>query len=215
MSSKNHRKNNLRESVGVHCICDGQYRVIEYSELDIYPQLLETDAKGGIVHAAGNSAIHILSVDFVERVNACYDDFPWHRAHKKIPHLDERGNLIRPDKPNGFKFETFVFDALRFIRHEPVALEIERAGEYTPTKQFEGDNSVTAAWSAMAEYWAKWLKETGCDVPRDAKGRVAVKIEISPQFALTREEFIEKAHGKHYDAANGLALDANGIPLPQ
>ncbi len=210
MSSKNHRKNGVREAVGVHCICDGEYRVIEYSELDIYPQLLETDAHGGIVHAAGNPAIHILSLDFIERVYAHYDTFPWHRAHKKIPYLDEAGDLIQPARPNGYKFETFVFDALRFIRHEPLALEIDRAGEYTPTKQFEGDNSVTAAWQAMNEYWAKWLEASGHTVPRDAQGRVAIKIEISPQFALTQNEFVQKTAGRRFDTTADLALDDVG-----
>src|SRR5690606_31956020 len=37
MSSKINRKIQPRESVGVFCLCDGEYRVIEYTELDIYP----------------------------------------------------------------------------------------------------------------------------------------------------------------------------------
>ena len=81
MSSKNHRKNQPREAVGVHCLCDGEYRVIEYSELDIYPQLLDTDADGRVVYGAGNPAIHILAVDFVERMYESYAQFPWHRAY--------------------------------------------------------------------------------------------------------------------------------------
>jgi UDP-N-acetylglucosamine/UDP-N-acetylgalactosamine diphosphorylase len=210
MSSKNHRKNHVREAVGVHCMCDGEYRVIEYSELDIYPQLLEVDAQGHMIHAAGNPAIHILAVDFIERVNAHYDDFPWHRAHKKIPYVDEAGHLVQPEKPNGFKFETFIFDALRFIRHEPLALEIDRAGEYTPIKQFEGDNSVTAAWEAMNGYWAHWLEAAGMHVSRDATGRVMIKIEISPQFALTKEEFVRKVAGTRLDTTADIALDADG-----
>ena len=210
MSSKNHRKNHVREAVGVHCMCDGEYRVIEYTELDIYPQLLEVDAQGHMIHAAGNPAIHILAVDFIERVNAHYDDFPWHRAHKKIPYIDEAGNLVQPEKPNGFKFETFIFDALRFIRHEPLALEIDRVGEYTPTKQFEGDNSVTAAWEAMNEYWANWLEAAGLRVPRDAVGRITIKIEISPQFALTKEEFVRKVAGIRLDTTADIAFDADG-----
>ena len=88
MSSKNHRKNAPREPVGVHCLCDGEYRVIEYTELDIYPQLLKTDDDGNVVYYAGNPAIHILSVNFVEWVSQRLDRFPWHCSHKKIPHLD-------------------------------------------------------------------------------------------------------------------------------
>ncbi|MFA6243132.1 MAG: hypothetical protein WC655_19500, partial [Candidatus Hydrogenedentales bacterium] len=87
----------------------------------------------------------------------------------------------------------FVFDALRFIHHKPIALEIGRLGEYTPIKSFEGDNSVTAAWASMREYWGSWLEAAGHKVPRNASGKVAVDIEISPRFAISRDEFLEKA----------------------
>ncbi|HIJ74397.1 MAG TPA: UDPGP type 1 family protein [Candidatus Hydrogenedentes bacterium] len=215
MSSKNHRKNHPREAVGVHCICDGEYRVIEYTALDIYPQLLETDEDGKVVYDAGNPAIHILAVGFVERVYANYDKFPWWRAHKKIPYVDDAGDLIEPDSANGYKFETFVFDALRFINHEPVALAIERAGEYTPIKRFDGDNSVVGAWKSMNQYWAGWLEAAGCPVPRDGEGEVPVNIEISPQFALTQDEFIEKAKDLEWPDVGNIALAADGAFIGQ
>ncbi|MBM3290435.1 MAG: hypothetical protein FJY92_09810 [Candidatus Hydrogenedentes bacterium] len=210
MSSKVHRKTAPREAVGVHCICDGQYRTIEYSELDIYPQLIETDPDGKPIHYAGNPAIHILSVAFIERVYANFREFPWHRAHKKIPFVDASGNLVKPGKPNGYKFETFVFDALRFARHEPIALEIGRAGEYTPIKEFSGDNSVEGAWCAMREYWAGWLDAAGHRVPRDAAGHAAIAIEISPQFALSREEFVEKARGLALPEGKDICIGPDG-----
>ncbi|MCX5772645.1 MAG: UTP--glucose-1-phosphate uridylyltransferase [Candidatus Hydrogenedentes bacterium] len=219
MSSKNHRKNHARESVGVHCLCDGVYHVIEYTELDLYPQLLETKSNGTPLHAAGNPAIHILSAGFIERVYNDYDHFPWHRAHKKIPYVDRNGKLVEPNAPNGYKFETFVFDALRFIRHEPVAVEIERPGEYTPIKEYDGDNSVLAAWRCMNEYWAEWLEAAGSPVPRDANGNVTIKLEISPQFALTKEEFIQKARprgaGKKWPTHHHLAIGPHGQLINQ
>jgi UDP-N-acetylglucosamine/UDP-N-acetylgalactosamine diphosphorylase len=211
MSSKNCRKNEPREAVGVHCLCDGEYRVIEYSELDIYPQLLQVDQNGELQHYAGNPAIHILSVDFVDQVFANFTEFPWHRAHKKIPLLDEQGHPVEPSKPNGYKFETFVFDALRFIDHAPVALEIHRQGEYTPIKSFEGDNSVRAAWASMREYWGEWLEEAGISVPRDASGAVAVHLEIDPRFALTKEEFLARVNGS-WSPEGGLAIGPDGEP---
>lgn len=213
MSSKIHRKTEPRESVGVHCICDGQYRTIEYSELDIYPQLLETDDEGKPVYYAGNPAIHILSVEFIERVYRNFTEFPWHRAHKKIPYIDASGNKIKPDAPNGYKFETFVFDALRFAHHPPIALEISREGEYTPIKQFSGDNSVEEAWRSMAEYWAGWLEAVGHHVPRDAAGRVAVRIEISPQFAFSKHEFVEKAKGMEFPKNGDICILPDGTFL--
>ncbi len=211
MSSKNHRKNEVREAVGVHCMCDGEYRVIEYTALDLYPQLLDTAADGSPKYFAGNPAIHILDTGFIERVYANYDAFPWWRAHKKIPHLNDAGEMVKHDKPNGFKFETFVFDALRFIRHKPVALLINRAGEYTPIKQFDGPNSVVEARKAMADYWGGWLDAAGCPVPRGADGRVSVPVEISPEFALLKDEFVEKAKGRPWIlGSDAVVIDDEG-----
>ncbi len=210
MSSKINRRNGPREAVGVHCLCDGEYRVIEYSELDIYPQLLELDAHGKPVYLAGNPAIHILSVPFIERVSHNFREFPWHLAHKKIACIDDAGVRIVPDKPNGYKFETFVFDALRYIPHDPIALEIRRDGEYTPTKQFEGDNSVTAARASMARFWGEWLDEAGVATPRDGQGNVAVDIEISPDFAYSKEEFMDRMKGCTLDINGGISISADG-----
>ncbi|MBN2310472.1 MAG: UTP--glucose-1-phosphate uridylyltransferase [Candidatus Hydrogenedentes bacterium] len=210
MSSKVHRKNSAREAVGVHCICDGEYRTIEYSELDIYPQLLETAEDGSLLHFAGNPAIHILDVGFIERVCSVYDRFPWHRAHKKIPCVDEAGALIKPATPNGYKFETFIFDALRFIEHEPVALEMNRVGHYTPIKQFDGANSVQAARAAMRAYWGGWLEAAGARVPRDASGAVTIDIEISPEFALWQGDFVKRAAGMAFPEDGAIAIAADG-----
>lgn len=211
VSSKNHRKRAPRESVGVHCLCDGVYHVIEYSELDIYPQLLETDAQGNVVYYAGNPAIHQFSVDFIQRVYDHFDEFPWHRAHKKIPHLDEAGALVNPAKPNGYKFETFVFDSLRFANHPPVALEIEPEGHYTPIKQFDGDNSVVAARQSMNRLWSKWLEAAGANVPRDEQGEPAIDIEISPVFAQYQDEFVEKCAGRDWpNFDKGIVINEDG-----
>jgi UDP-N-acetylglucosamine/UDP-N-acetylgalactosamine diphosphorylase len=191
--------------VGVHCLCDGEYRVIEYSELDIYPQLLETDAEGKVVYYAGNPAIHQFSVDFIQRVYDRFDEFPWHLAHKKIAYLNEEGTLVIPDKPNGFKFETFVFDSLRYAKHEPVALEIEPEGHYTPIKQFDGDNSVVAARQSMNSHWGKWLAAAGATVP------LGTEIEISPVFAQYLEEFVEKTRGRAWPEITGpVIIESDG-----
>lgn len=211
MSSKIIRKDSLREPVGVHCLCDGQYRVIEYSELDIYPQLLETDEAGNMKFYAGNPAMHVITLSFVEKVYYRFKEFPWHKAHKKIPFINEKGELIKPEKPNGYKFETFIFDALRFTEHPPIAIEIQREGEYTPIKQYEGDNSVVKAREAMTRYWFSWLIEAGYTLSEDLLHQKDFYIEISPAFALTREEFIEKSKRYQWAIKNrGFAIDESG-----
>ncbi len=210
MSSKCHRRNDLREAVGVHCLCDGVYRVIEYSELDLYPQLLQTDEQGEPIFYAGNPAIHLLSVSFVQDIYAHFNRFPWHKAFKKIPYVDANGRRCKPDAPNGYKFETFVFDALRFTAHPPVALEIRRSGEYTPIKQFERVNSVVAARASMSDYWAPWFEAAGYEVPRDGDGHCTVSLEISPAFAMSAEEFVRKIKGTPLRLSSGIAIHHDG-----
>jgi len=215
MSSKIVRKNSLREPVGVHCLCDGVYRVIEYSELDIYPQLLELDENKNIKFFAGNPAMHIISLNFAEKVYHRFREFPWHKAHKKISYMDEHGNLIKPEQPNGYKFETFIFDALRFTNHEPVAVEIDRLGEYTPIKQYDGDNSVLAARKSMTRFWGKWLEKAGYPVKELSKDKENFYIEISPAFALTESEFIEKSKFYKWDITEqGIAIEKDGSTVP-
>lgn len=214
MSSKIIRKNSLREPVGVHCLCDGVYRVIEYSELDIYPQLLETDPEGNMKFFAGNPAMHIISLDFVEKVYHQLHNFPWHKAFKKIPYINEQGELIKPDKPNGYKFETFIFDALRFTKHPPVAVEIQRQGEYTPIKQFEGDNSVVSARKSMTQFWGTWLKKAGYEIESYLQQNNNFHIEISPIFSLTEKEFLEKQQNYKWQVTDqGIAIDKDGTVI--
>lgn len=210
MSSKVHRKGFAREPVGVHCLCDGRHQIIEYTELDIYPQLLKSDDKGGLIYYAGNPAMHVFSIDFVERVHRHFDDFPWHCSHKKIPFVDESGNLVEPGEPNGYKFETFIFDALRFTNHGPVAVEITFAGEYAPVKLAEGFNSVVTSRRDMTAYWAGWLDAAGSPVPRDDDGNPTIDVEISALFARNQDEFVEASKGKTWPVDDSIAILANG-----
>ena len=205
MSSKAHRKEEAREAAGVFCRCDGQLRVIEYTEYDIYPQLLDLDAEGEIIYYASNSAIHVLSVDFVQKVYDKYADFPWHCSHKKIPFVDDLGETIEPETPNGYKFETFVFDALEFAERDNVVLEIPKLGESTPTKQMTGSGSVEESRNAMSLYWGQWVTAAGCK--RDLTG---VTVEISPQFALDEDEFIARASKFDWPSDGPIAIGPDG-----
>jgi UDP-N-acetylglucosamine/UDP-N-acetylgalactosamine diphosphorylase len=140
---------------------------------------------------AGNIAIHMVNVAFVSRLEEAGIRLPFHRADKKVPSIDEKGRTVEPESPNGIKFESFIFDALAYAKN-PVTLEVRRAEEFSPVKNATGVDSPETAQRDLMETFASWLKEAGVKVPRNKKGSLAAKLEISPLYALDREEAIRK-----------------------
>jgi UDP-N-acetylglucosamine/UDP-N-acetylgalactosamine diphosphorylase len=182
MSSKMARKRDAAEKVGNFCVSGGRLYVIEYSDL---PKELgeQRQGDGSLRVAAGSIAIHIMDRRFVERLNSgARFALPFHRAEKKIPFVDEQGLPHNPQKPNGIKFETFVFDALP-MAERPVVLEIDRAAEFSPVKNADGEDSPATARRDMVRLAAHELQEAGLAVPRGPDGEPKFKVEISPLAA--------------------------------
>ncbi|MCD6287744.1 MAG: UTP--glucose-1-phosphate uridylyltransferase [Candidatus Hydrogenedentes bacterium] len=191
MSGKTLRKCSWDESMGMFCVIDGRLRIIEYTEM---PESLarKTDSDGNLVFWTGNPATHIISVEFAEKICSRAHTLPYHRARKKIPYLDDNGNPVVPTEPNGFKFECFIFDALAETDHT-MLMEIDRATEYSPVKNATGRASVSESRQAVSNLFGSWLESAGIDVPRRPDtGDVDGRIEISPLFAASREEFVAK-----------------------
>jgi UDP-N-acetylglucosamine/UDP-N-acetylgalactosamine diphosphorylase len=187
MSSKMARKRAAKERIGAFCLSHGRLHVVEYSDLpDALAEASNPD--GSLRFAAGSIAIHILSRTFVEHLNAGKRfALPFHRAEKKIPCVDDTGAIQTPARPNGVKFEMFVFDALPMAEH-PVVLEIDRAHEFSPVKNADGLDSPATARRDMVSLAAHWLEETGVAVPRNPAGEPTFKVEISPLAARTPAE---------------------------
>ena len=192
MSLKVLRKRDAEERLGVVGRVDGRLTVVEYS--DLAPELMyATNPDGTLVYATGSIAIHILNVDFVERENMGGFRLPYHVAKKPVPYVDDNGEAVKPETPNGIKFETFVFDALRDAERS-VTLETDREEEFAPLKNATGEDSPVTARRALVNAYGRWLKQAGVQVPTDGAGNVAGLIEISPLFALDPEELAAKVN---------------------
>ena len=192
MSSKMARKRDPKERIGAFCLSRGRLHVVEYSDL---PDALAeaTGPDGALRFAAGSIAIHILSRGFVERLTAGGRfALPFHRAEKKIACVDADGRPHTPENANGIKFETFVFDALP-MAERPVVLEIDRACEFSPVKNAEGEDSPATAERDMIRLAAAMLEEAGVEVPRDADCTPSVRVEINPLAARNGDELTELA----------------------
>lgn len=132
------------ESVGAF-FKDGEHiRIEEYSE-----------AKARGEHDVyGNICNHMFSREFVEKVGA--EELPIHEAFKKIPFTNEKGELVKPTKPNGIKREKFIFDSFEFTTRNGV-LSVPRELEFAPLKNSvdnPADNPITCA-TAIKNYRVK------------------------------------------------------------
>jgi UDP-N-acetylglucosamine/UDP-N-acetylgalactosamine diphosphorylase len=151
----------------------------------------ETNPDGGIRFHGGSVAIHIFDRDFIARAGGSGEGskLPFHRADKKIPHVNATGEMIQPDAPNGVKFEMFVFDALPLAKN-PVIIEAARADDFSPVKNAEGVDSPQSSKEDQLRMFARWLKAAGEDIQTDDSGLPMIKFEISPRFAVDEADFV-------------------------
>jgi UDP-N-acetylglucosamine/UDP-N-acetylgalactosamine diphosphorylase len=187
MSSKAVLKVGPGENVGNFCLIDGKITVIEYSDLP--DELAEKrQADGSLVFQLGSIGIHIINRTFTEKLNTRSFSLPLHRAVKNIPRIDELGNLVESD---GMKLESFVFDAIPMASGS-IILETLRSEEFAPTKNATGVDSVETTRRMMVARAAAWLESAGVAVPRKPDGSVDCLIEITPSFALEKEDIKAK-----------------------
>jgi UDP-N-acetylglucosamine/UDP-N-acetylgalactosamine diphosphorylase len=184
ISTKVIRRRNTDEKVGVCVEKDGKGAIIEYSDMK-EEDMKALDDYGNILYWAGNTAIHILNLGLIKRINYHGFALPYHRALK---HIDS----ITPDKKKikltGWKFETFVFDAIPFAQNA-CFMEVVRKEEFSPVKNSEGIDSVETARADMVNLYKDWLESEGFKVP------TGTQVEISPLFALDKQEFSVKIKG--------------------
>ncbi len=135
------RKNAPDEKVGVMCLEDGKPSIIEY--YDLTDELMEAkDAKGNPAYNFGvilNYLFHTQSLEEIRR-----KQLPMHVVEKKISYLDENGEQVKPDKPNGYKYEQLVLDMIHEL-DSCLPFEVVRSKEFAPIKNKTGVDSVDTA----------------------------------------------------------------------
>lgn len=190
LSSKMVPKAYALEKVGHFCVQDGNALVVEYSDMPNAMQE-ETNEDGSIRFNGGSVAIHVFDRDFIERAGGSGEGvkLPFHRADKKIPFVDAAGNTVKPEAPNGVKFEMFVFDALP-LANNPVIIEAARADDFSPVKNAEGVDSPKSCKEDQLRMFARWLKAAGESITTDDTGLPSITFEISHTFAADEADFI-------------------------
>ena len=141
------RKNAPDEKVGVLCLEDGRPSIVEYYELT--EELMNAkDAKGDPAYNFGVILNYLFRVTDLESLMD--GKMPLHIVEKKIPCLDETGELVKPETPNGYKFETLVIDMIHML-DSCLPFEVERNKEFAPIKNKTGIDSVESARALLQE----------------------------------------------------------------
>jgi UDP-N-acetylglucosamine/UDP-N-acetylgalactosamine diphosphorylase len=192
MSSKMVPKAYPEEKLGHFCQQNGQLVVVEYSDLPMDLQKQVDPTTGRLRYLAGSIAIHILDREFVRRMarGGAEASLPFHRADKKIATIDSQGNPVKPEKPNGVKFEMFVFDALPFAR-QPLVIETRREDDFSPVKNAEGVDSPATCRDDQLRQFARWVKASNGNLTVDGQGKPQVTFEVSPLFGYDEPSFAD------------------------
>jgi UDP-N-acetylglucosamine/UDP-N-acetylgalactosamine diphosphorylase len=129
------------ERVGVICLADGRPSIVEYYELT--EELMNAkDENGEPAYNFGVILNYLFRSADLEKISE--KNLPLHIVEKKIPYLDEKGQKVHPDKPNGYKFEQLVLDMIHEV-DSCLPFEVERSKEFAPIKNREGVDSVDSA----------------------------------------------------------------------
>ena len=129
------------EKMGALCKKGGKPYIVEYYELS--KEMAEaTDEKGDYLYAYGVILNYIFKVSRLEEI--MNNRLPVHVVEKKIPYIDDKGELIKPLEPNGYKFETLVVDMVAMM-NDSIPYEVVREKEFAPIKNLHGVDSLDSA----------------------------------------------------------------------
>lgn len=135
------RKNAPDEKVGVMCLEDGRPSIVEYYELT--EDLMNARDENG--NPAYNFGVILNYLFYVPELIRISDrQLPLHIVEKKIPYLNEAGELVKPEAPNGYKFENLVLDMIHQMS-SCLPFEVVREKEFAPIKNKTGVDSVESA----------------------------------------------------------------------
>ena len=133
------------EKIGVLCTEDGRPSIAEYYEMT---EEMATARKenGELSYGFGVILNYLFSEKKLEQI--VDDAMPIHVVEKKIPYMDTDGSFVKPEQPNGYKFELLVLDMVHMME-DCLPYEIDRSWEFAPIKNLHGIDSLDSARELM------------------------------------------------------------------
>lgn len=179
------RKRDAKESVGLILQKNGKPDVVEYSEIDQATSEAKDSKDSSLLKfRAANIVNHYYSYRFLESIPEWAHKLPHHVARKKIPYVDtEKGETIKPEKPNGIKLEQFVFDCFPLLSMDKFAcMEVKREDEFSPLKNARGtgEDDPDTSKRDISQQGTRWIQAAGGVVTSEAED---VGVEVSPKIS--------------------------------
>lgn len=123
------------------CLEDGKPSIVEYCEISKEMDEARTSA-GSLEFKYCVIQNYLFALDKLEEI---INNLPIvHVVEKKIPYINENGELVTPTEPNGYKFELLVLDMIHMMDNN-LAYEVAREKEFAPIKNLHGTDSVDSA----------------------------------------------------------------------
>ncbi len=142
-------KNKPDERVGMLCMKDGKPSVVEYTELTDELRYAKKE-NGELLLSEAFIMMCLFNIDVISEIAQV--NLPYHVAHKKSNIVDENGVVHKPDAPNAYKFESFLFDAFERLPEIGV-LRYKREECFAPIKNAEGFDSPETARALYKAYY--------------------------------------------------------------
>ena len=138
-----------KERVGVFCKRNGKPSVIEYTE--ITEEMAEAqDKSGNLLFGESHILCNLFNIKAIENISE--KKLPYHSAFKKAKYINEKGELVVPEKPNAYKFEAFLFDAFESLEDMTI-MRVKREEEFAPVKNAEGVDSPETARKLYKDFY--------------------------------------------------------------
>lgn len=129
------------EKVGVMCLEDGKPSIVEYYELS-EEMAQAKDDRGEPAYNFGVILNYLFSVKALDEIVG--RSLMLHVVEKKIPYINDDGEYVKPEEPNGYKFEQLVLDMIHMM-DSCLPFEVDREREFAPIKNPTGVDSVESA----------------------------------------------------------------------
>lgn len=168
------------ENLGVFCMGKSTC-IVEYSEIE---KVANASFLSGATTVYGNICDHMFSGTFLRRVidDCLYQQLPYHVAKKLIPYFDPiLQRTIKPDCPNGYKLELFIFDIFQFSK-KVLCVEVDRSVQFAPVKYLSDCDAanIQSVQHRMSDVAKGWLNCVGCSVGDGF-------VDISPNLSYAGE----------------------------